>query len=132
MDLSKLKFLVAEPDEASRGQIETVLKKMGVIRVDKAVDGREAFAKIKRTYTENLPYSVVVLAWSLPEMSGVEVLRQIREDPKMKSASVLLITPKADAEDLKLVAILKPQGLLVKPLTDDTLEKKLLALLSKN
>lgn len=43
--------------------------------------------------------SLVLLDWMLPEMSGVEICRQIRTNPEIKNIPVIMLTAKSQEED---------------------------------
>ena len=57
------------------------------IELEAAYDGSEGVQKAK----EGKP-SVIILDLMLPKMSGSEALKQIREDPEIKSTPVLILT----------------------------------------
>ena len=43
--------------------------------------------------------SLILLDWMLPEMSGVEICRQIRTNPEIKNIPVIMLTAKSQEED---------------------------------
>ncbi len=131
MDLVKLKVLVVDDSAMARDAIAGGLKALGAVRIDKVENGKEALLKIKRAINDSMPYDLMTLAWELPEMSGLELLRIIRADSVMKSLLVLMVSSKADPEELKLLAPLQPSGYIVKPFTSELLEKRIKRLLAK-
>lgn len=62
--------------------------------VDTAHDGREALQKCRIA-----PPDVVVLDVMLPLIDGLQVCRQIRNDPKLKNVRVLLLTARGEETD---------------------------------
>jgi two-component system alkaline phosphatase synthesis response regulator PhoP len=57
--------------------------------VDFSYDGFDGFIKAK----ENRP-DLILLDWMLPNISGIEVLKKIREDKDLKEVPVIMITAK--------------------------------------
>lgn len=45
---------------------------------------------------------VIVVDWMMPQRSGVEVCRELRADPSTSKAHVILLTAKAQEEDIEL------------------------------
>ncbi len=59
-----------------------------------AHDGEEGLAKIREVKPD-----VVVLDWMLPKVSGVDVLKALREDPSTTKTKVVMVTAKNQQED---------------------------------
>lgn len=57
--------------------------------VDIAYDGLDGYLKIK----ENAPH-LVLLDWMLPNISGMDVLKKIRNDEELKDTPVIMLTAK--------------------------------------
>jgi len=70
-----MRVLVAEDDEALRSVLERGLRENGYV-VDALPDGERALAFL-RTYD----YDVAVLDWRMPNVSGLEVIRELRGVP---------------------------------------------------
>ncbi|MDJ0684295.1 MAG: phosphate regulon transcriptional regulator PhoB [Alphaproteobacteria bacterium] len=62
--------------------------------VSVAMDGREALMAVD----ENPP-DLVLLDWMLPEMSGIELCRQLRRKPVTKSMPVIMLTARGEEAD---------------------------------
>ncbi len=71
-----LHILVAEDDFSARLVLQRLLKEYG--SVDVAVDGREAVEAFRAALEAGTPYAVVCLDIMMPEMDGLEALRQMR------------------------------------------------------
>lgn len=69
-------ILVAEDDFSARLILQRMLKEYGT--VDVTVDGREAVEAFRAALDAGTPYSVVCLDIMMPEMDGMEALRQMR------------------------------------------------------
>lgn len=63
-------------------------------RVVEAVNGEEALVKAR----EETP-DLILLDWMLPLVSGIEVCRQIRRMPDLKTAAIIMLTAKGEEAD---------------------------------
>lgn len=86
-----MKVLLAE-DDRNLGRLLSMLLRKENIAVDWTENGREAYDKC---YSDG--YDVLILDWMLPEMSGVELCRRLREEEY--SGKILLLTARDTVED---------------------------------
>lgn len=70
-------------------------------------------------------FQFVITDWNMPIMQGIELLRKIRENPKLKSLPVLMVTAEAKREQIVTAAQAGVNGYIVKPFTADILKDKL-------
>ena len=82
----KLLVLIVEDEPPQVELLGHSLEKEG-FRAIVAGDGEEALAKI----AEEAP-DLVILDWMLPNLSGIEVCRRLRERPETKRLPVLMLT----------------------------------------
>ncbi len=80
------KVLLAEDDPFIAEVYVTRLKKDGFM-VDVAKDGKMAWEKIKNNYPD-----LLLLDIRLPEISGPELLKMIRQDQRTKNLKVIIIS----------------------------------------
>ncbi len=88
-------------------------------------DGATAFAAIQRTIPD-----VVVLDVMLPNRSGFDVLKDMREDPALKDLPVLMLTAKGQAKDRERAALLGSNAFMTKPFSNSEVRDRLRALVS--
>lgn len=93
-----LTFLLVDDAEVVRKIVRKMLLAFHVNEADieEAENGKEALSKIE---AKNGGYDFVILDWSMPVMSGIEVLKRVREHEKkdISSTRVVMVT----AEHLK-------------------------------
>ena len=81
-----------------------------------AANGRAGMESLKK-HTPDL----IVTDWMMPEMSGPEMIKQLKTDPILSSIPVILLTAKSD-EESKLVGIeVGADGFLGKPFSEQEL-----------
>jgi two-component system chemotaxis response regulator CheY len=68
----------------------------------------------------------------MPNMTGFQLLAEIKKDEKLKHIPVLMVTAEARKEDIILAAQQGAAGYIVKPFTKATLEDKVLSVLKKH
>jgi two-component system chemotaxis response regulator CheY len=66
-----------------------------------------------------------VTDWNMPGMTGIELLKAIRTDPKLAHLPVLMVTAEAKREQIIEAAQSGVNGYIIKPFTAQTLQEKL-------
>jgi len=88
------KILAVDDERHIVRLIQVNLERAGY-KVITAYDGREALKKIE----EERP-DLVVLDVMMPNMNGLETLKQIRSTPTMRDLPVIMLTAKAQDQDI--------------------------------
>jgi two-component system chemotaxis sensor kinase CheA len=86
-------ILVVEDSIAIRTQEKRILESAGY-EVTTAVDGLDGFNKL-----QTHPFDAIVSDIQMPNMDGLELTRQIRQNPKYKELPIILVTSMANEED---------------------------------
>lgn len=115
-----LKILVVDDFPTMRRIIRNLLKELGFENVDEAEDGAMGLDKLRTG-----GFQFVVSDWNMPNLDGLEMLKQIRQDPNLKNIPVLMVTAEAKKENIVAAAQAGANGYVVKPFTAATLEEKL-------
>jgi len=115
-----MKILVVDDFSTMRRIVRNLLKELGFSNVHEAEDGVEALKKLRAE-----PFEFVVSDWNMPNMTGIELLREIRKDPALKHLPVLMVTAEAKKENIIEAAQAGASGYVVKPFTSVTLDEKL-------
>lgn len=115
-----MKFLVVDDFSTMRRIVRNLLKELGFTNVDEAEDGVNALHKLK-----NGTYEFVITDWNMPNMTGIDLLKNIRADARLKALPVLMITAEAKKENIIEAAQSGASGYIVKPFTAAVLEEKL-------
>lgn len=102
------RVLLAEDDRFLRRACEVGLRQRG-ITVIIAADGEEAL-RLARAERPDL----VLLDLMMPRMSGVEVLRALRDDPATRDLRVLVLSNSSREQDVQEMMRLGVEGYLVK------------------
>lgn len=120
MTNKNLKILVVDDFPTMRRIIRNLLKDLGYENVDEAEDGAMGLEKLR-----NGSFDFVVSDWNMPNLDGLEMLKQIRADESLAKLPVLMVTAEAKKENIIAAAQAGANGYVVKPFTAATLEEKL-------
>jgi len=115
-----MRFLVIDDSMPMRRIVSNVLARLGHTDVILAANGREA---MKRIETEQIDF--VITDWFMPEMSGIEFLRKIRENPSTRDVPIVIITANASSADVAHAVRLKVNGYVLKPFTAELLRERI-------
>jgi two-component system, OmpR family, alkaline phosphatase synthesis response regulator PhoP len=115
-------ILVAD-DEPHIGRIIKMKLEQGPFKVSIAYDGQEALDFINGDEQLDL----VLLDLMMPKLSGLDVLRQVREQERFKSLPCIILTAGGDAKHERDALALGATQFLTKPFSP----KKLYALVAR-
>lgn len=115
-----MKILVVDDFSTMRRIVRNLLKELGFSNVYEAEDGVDALKKLRAE-----TFNFVVSDWNMPNMTGIDLLREIRKDASLKHLPVLMVTAEAKRENIIEAAQAGASGYVVKPFTAVTLDEKL-------
>jgi two-component system chemotaxis response regulator CheY len=115
-----MKILVVDDMVTMRRIVKNILKQLGFANVDEAENGQEALQKLRLD-----TYGFVVSDWNMPVMTGIDMLRAIRADEKLKTTPVLMVTAEAQQSNLIEAVQAGVSNYIVKPFTAETLQEKI-------
>ncbi len=119
-DAIKLKILAVEDNHQTMRLIRQMLAEIGIRQVYTAETGREALDFLGDC--EEL-VDVILCDWKLPEMSGFELLRQVRS--ANRDIPFLMVTGTSDPKSVLQAKQNGVTGYLVKPFSKADLKKKI-------
>ena len=76
--LEGLRALVADDDTDTCLSVSTMLSKIGM-RPEWTISGKEAVIRTKYAVEQGDAFSVYIIDWLIPDMNGIEIVRQIRK-----------------------------------------------------
>lgn len=123
-----LRFLLVEDDDDHAKIVTRTLDKERLTHmIDRVSDGVEAlqFLKKEGKFKEVQIPSVILLDLKLPKKDGLEVLKEIKEDSRLKTIPVLILTTSDHESDIIQAYQNHANSYLVKPL-DTNLFKKMI------
>ncbi len=115
-----MKILVVDDMSTMRRIVKNILKQLGFNNIEEAENGQEALNKLNAD-----KYGFVVSGWNMPVMMGIDMLRAIRKDEKLKTIPVLMVTAEAQKENLIEAVQAGVSNYIVKPFTAETMQDKI-------
>ncbi|OHV12033.1 chemotaxis response regulator CheY [Kushneria phosphatilytica] len=115
-----INILVVDDFPTMRRIVRNLLKELGYHNVEEAEDGAAGLERLKAG-----GFGFVVSDWNMPNLDGLEMLKQIRADDALKHLPVLMVTAEAKKENIIAAAQAGANGYVVKPFTAATLEEKI-------
>ena len=88
--LEGLRALVADDDTDTCLSVSTMLSKIGM-RPEWTISGREAVIRTRYAMEQGDEFSVYIIDWLIPDMNGIEIVRQIRKVIG-KSCLIIILT----------------------------------------
>lgn len=114
------KFLIVDDMATMRRIIRSLLEQLGYKNIDEAEDGREALNKLKAG-----KYDFVITDWNMPNMTGLELVQEIRKEEKLKHLPILMVTAEAKKENVLMAIKAGVNNYVVKPFTAETLKDRI-------
>jgi two-component system chemotaxis response regulator CheY len=121
-----MRILVVDDSTTMRRILVNTLGKLGYTDVVDGSNGREGLDRLAAT-----PIDLVITDWNMPEMSGIEFIRNIRSTDKTKSIPVLMVTTNAAKDDIVEALQAGVNNYVVKPFTPEVIKEKIEAVLGK-
>lgn len=118
-------ILVADDDIAMRETVQGLLKTIDLESVA-ASNGKEALQLV-----ESEKPDLLILDWTMPQMDGWEVCRNLRNNPKTRNLPVMMLTAKSTDEDEIICLEAGADDFVAKPFKSDLLLARVKALLRR-
>jgi two-component system, chemotaxis family, chemotaxis protein CheY len=100
--------------------IRNLLKQLGFENVDEASDGTAALRKLKER-----PFGLVISDWNMEPMSGLQLLRAVRAEPRLKDLPFVMVTAESRPERIAMASEAGANSLVVKPFDANVLSERI-------
>lgn len=115
------KALVVDDSKTIRTILRRILAELEY-EVLEAANGIEAL----RVIAANGPdVALALVDWNMPEMNGLELLKQLRQDPALSALSVVMVTTEAELGHMTSAMEAGANEYVMKPFTKEILREKL-------
>ena len=103
--------------------IRNLLRQLGIENVDEATDGGTALTKLHES-----DYGLVISDLNMQPMTGLQLLKEVRADQKLKQIPFIMITAESKTENVVAAKEAGVTNYIVKPFNAATLKQKLEAI----
>ncbi len=106
--------------------IRNLLKQLGFDNVDEATDGSAALHKLR-----DKKYSLIISDWNMEPMTGLQLLKEVRSDTKLKEVPFIMVTAESKTDNVVAAKDAGVSNYIVKPFNAATLKTKLSTVLGE-
>lgn len=129
--IQNLRFLVADDMMVMRKLVAQQLKALGAIHIEQAVDGEDAWNKMREAFSRGQAFDYVVSDWNMPKMQGIDLLKVCRADSSYQNVAFLLVTAEGEVSQVKDALTAGVDNYLLKPFTPDSFKDKFMSVFKK-
>jgi len=115
------KALVVDDSKTIRSILGRILREFGY-EVCEAGDGKQG---LKVMEAEKGAVSLILADWNMPEMNGLEMLKELRRDPELLSVKVIMVTTETEMDHMVQALEAGANEYVMKPFTKEILREKL-------
>ncbi|MFQ5774583.1 MAG: response regulator [Kiloniellaceae bacterium] len=119
-----LPILIVDDYKTMLRIIRNLLKQLGFNNVDEATDGSQALQKLR-----DKNFGLIISDWNMEPMSGLQLLKEVRADIKLKGLPFVMITAESKSENVIAAKEAGVSNYIVKPFNAATLKGKLTSVL---
>jgi two-component system, sensor histidine kinase and response regulator len=128
IDLTGTRLLIVDDNATNRGIIERQSARWGVIP-DSADGGHSALELLRRAANAGRPYELAVIDMHMPDMDGLELVRTIKANPRLRSTRLIMLSSAhVGASEARAAGI---DASLAKPVGQARLRDQLIASLDR-
>lgn len=110
------KTILTVDDSASVRQMVSFTLKGAGYQVVEAVDGMDGLSKTKANEIH-----MIITDLNMPKLDGIEFIKKVRTDPKLKFIPIVMLTTESQAEKKQQGKAAGATGWIVKPFKPDQL-----------
>ncbi|MBY0428357.1 MAG: response regulator [Alphaproteobacteria bacterium] len=106
--------------------VNNLLKQLGFKNVYEATDGGMALGMLREK-----DYGLVISDWNMEPMTGLQLLKEVRADVKLKATPFIMVTAESKTENVVAAKQAGVNNYIVKPFNAETLKSKIVTVLGQ-
>jgi two-component system chemotaxis response regulator CheY len=118
-----MQALVIDDSRVVRTIVGSILRELGY-EVTEAANGREGLERLRA----NPAAQLVLVDWNMPEMSGIELIREVRKESRFDHVSLVMVTAETERGQIQEALLAGANEYVMKPFTKDAIAEKLQAM----
>ncbi len=119
-----MSILVVDDYKTMLRILRNLLRQLNFPNIEEASDGAEALQKLRKTSVD-----LIISDWNMEPMTGIELLREVRSDDKLKHIPFIMITAESKSENVIAAKSAGVSNYIVKPFNAETLKSKMVSVL---
>jgi two-component system, chemotaxis family, chemotaxis protein CheY len=117
-----LRVLIADDMNTMRKLVARALKEMGITDIAEFPDGALAWQALS---TSEKPFDLVISDWNMPNATGLDFLKRVRADGRLKKLPFILLTAESEQSQVQEALKAGVSGYIIKPFTAAGLREKI-------
>ena len=121
-----MNVLIVDDDKTMLGILRKLLKQLKFDKFVDATNGRMALDVLR-----SKEIGMIISDWNMEPMTGIQLLREVRGDDKLKHLPFIMITAESKSENVIAAKEAGVSSYIVKPFNAETLKSKLVSVLGE-
>lgn len=123
---TNMPILIVDDYKTMLRVLRNFLRQLNFGNVEEATDGSMALQKLRQQ-----DYGFVISDWNMEPMTGIQLLREVRADDKLKHLPFIMITAESKSENVIAAKQAGVSNYIVKPFSAETLKSKMTSVLDE-
>ena len=120
----EMRVLVVDDYKTMLRILHHLMRQLDFNNVEEASDGDMALKMLRKE-----KFGLIISDWNMEPMSGLDLLREVRNDPKLMGIPFVMITAESKAENVVQAKEAGVSTYIVKPFNIETLKSHLVGIL---
>ena len=116
----KMRILIVDDYTTMLRILRNLLRQLELNNVDEAQNGEEALFKLRKE-----TFDLVISDWNMQPMTGIDLLRQVRADAKLRRIPFIMVTAESKTENVIVAKQAGVSNYIDKPFNAETLRMKI-------
>lgn len=115
-----IRVLIVDDYAATRDLIRAILRSVGFTEMSQAENGADAI-----TLLHGEQFDLIICDWNMPQVTGLEVLKMVRDNPIHRNVAFIMLTAEAYKESIVAALEAGVTDYIAKPFTAEVLLSKI-------
>ena len=121
-----MKIMIVDDYKTMLRILRNLLKQLNFLNVEEATDGSMALEMLRKN-----TFGMVISDWSMEPMTGIQLLREVRSDDRLKRLPFIMITERGKSENVFAAKEAGVSNYIVKPFNAEILKTKMFSVLGE-
>jgi two-component system chemotaxis response regulator CheY len=119
-----MKIMIVDDYSTMLRILRNLLRQLEFNNVEEATNGGDALQKLRES-----PYNLIISDWNMQPMTGLELLKEVRADTKLKHIPFIMVTAESKTDNVIAAKQAGVSNYIVKPFNAETLKTKMASVL---
>ncbi len=125
MSIQSKSVLIVDDMRMTRMKLRKICTDLGIKNISEAVDGAQALEILEQAKPD-----LILSDWNMPNISGIELIQKIRENPSYSTIPVIFITAEAEKNSIIKSLEFGVADYILKPFNDENVKSKICSALN--